>query len=96
MLQHHPLRNIMAPSALEKKYGICDLAELWRLGRVTVRKLVKDDPGVLKIQMGRNKSNIYYSVPESVAQRIYTRLLNGKLLAARSRRIYERILKDLG
>lgn len=55
-----------------------------------------DDPGVLEIQMGRKKSNIYYSVPESVAQRIYTRLLNGKLLAARSRRIYERILKDLG
>ena len=79
MLQNYPTRSITAPSALEKHYAIGDLATLWRLGRETVRKLVKDDPGVLKIQMGRKKSNTHYSVPESVAQRIHTRLLNGNL-----------------
>jgi len=37
------------------------------LGRETVRKLVKDDPGVVKIRMGRKKAHTIYSVPESAA-----------------------------
>jgi hypothetical protein len=41
-----------------------------------VRKLVKDDPGVIKIRMGPKKSHTVYSVPESAAKRIHTRLLN--------------------
>ena len=45
------------------------------MGRETVRKLVKDEPGVVKIRMGRKQSNTTYSVPESVARRIHTRLL---------------------
>jgi hypothetical protein len=46
------------------------------LGRETVRKLVKDDPGVIKIRMGRKKAHTVYSIPESAARRIHTRLLN--------------------
>ena len=41
-----------------------------------MRKLVKDDPGVIKIRMGRKKAHTIYSVPESAACRIHTRLLN--------------------
>jgi len=63
-------------TTFEKHYRIGDLARLWGLGRETVRKLVKDDPGVIKIQMGRKKSHTIYSVPESAAHRIHTRLLN--------------------
>jgi hypothetical protein len=63
-------------SAFEKHYRIGDLARTWGLGRETVRKLVKDDPGVIKIRMGRKKSHTVYSVPESAAQRIHTRLLD--------------------
>ena len=37
-------------SFAEKHYRVSDLAELWGLGRETVRKLVKDDPGVIKIR----------------------------------------------
>jgi hypothetical protein len=70
-----------APSALidntfEKHYRIGDLARLWGLGRETVRKLVKDDPGVIKIRMGRKKAHTVYSIPESAARRIHTRPLN--------------------
>ena len=64
-------------TTFERHYKIGDLARLWRLGRETVRNLVKDDPGVIKIRMGRKKSHTTYSVPESAAQRIHTRLLNG-------------------
>ena len=57
-------------ATFEKHYRIGDLARLWSLGRETVRKLVKDDPGVVKIRMGRKKAHTIYSVPESAAQRI--------------------------
>jgi hypothetical protein len=42
-----------------------------------VRKLVKDDPGVIKIRMGRKRAHTVYSVPESAVRRIHTRLLMG-------------------
>jgi hypothetical protein len=63
-------------SYAEKHYRVSDLARMWSLGRETVRLLVKDDPGVLKLRMGRKKAHTVYSVPESVAARIHTRLLN--------------------
>jgi hypothetical protein len=61
----------------ERHYRVGELATLWGYGREAVRKLVKDDPGVLKLRQGRKKAHTTYSVPESVAQRIHTRLLNG-------------------
>jgi hypothetical protein len=63
-------------TTFEKHYRIGDLARIWGLGRETVRKLVKEDPAVIKIRMGRKKAHTIYSVPESSAQRIHTRLLN--------------------
>jgi len=66
---------INSPS-FEKHYRIGELAEIWGLGRETVRRLVKDDPGVIKIRLGRKKTHTLYSIPESAAKRIHTRLLN--------------------
>ena len=63
-------------TTFEKHYRISDLSRLWGLGRETVRKLVKDDPGVIKIRMGRKKTHTIYCIPESAANRIHTRLLN--------------------
>ena len=68
--------QIQIGTTFEVHYRISDLARLWGLGRETVRKLVKDDPGVIKIRMGRKKAHTIYSVPESAAHRIHTRLLN--------------------
>jgi hypothetical protein len=63
-------------STFETHYTIGDLAMRWRLGRETVRLLVKDEPGVLKIRMGHRKALTRYSVPESVARRVHTKLFN--------------------
>jgi hypothetical protein len=63
-------------SFAEKHYRVGELAGLWGLGRETVRKIVKEEPGVIKIKQGRKKVHTTYSVPESVARRIRTRLLN--------------------
>ena len=66
----------MLDVTFEKHYRIGELARIWGLGRETVRKLVHNDPGVVKIRMGRKKTHTVYSVPESAARRIHTRLLN--------------------
>ena len=60
----------------ERHYRIGELARLWGLGRETVRKLVMADPHVVKVRLGKKKSHTLYSVPESAARRIHTRLLN--------------------
>ena len=63
-------------STFEKHYRVAELARMWRLGRETIRKIVKDEPGVIKVRMGRKKAHTIYSVPESAASRIHTRLQN--------------------
>lgn len=63
-------------SAFERHYRISELAEMWGIGRETVRLLVKDEPGVIKIRLGRKRSQTLYSVPESVAARIHNKLLD--------------------
>ena len=67
---HHP--------AFERHYRIGELAEMWQLGRETVRLLVKDERGVIRVRLGRKRAHTIYSVPESVAVRIHTRLLNSR------------------
>ena len=63
-------------STFERHYRVGELAQIWGLSRETVRKLVMDDPGVIKIRLGRKKAHTFYSVPLSAAQRIHARLLN--------------------
>ena len=60
----------------EKHYRIGDLARMWGIGRETVRRLVKDEPHVVRIRLGRKKAHTFYSVPESVARAVHTRLTN--------------------
>jgi hypothetical protein len=55
-------------------YRILDLAGRWGLSREKVRLLIKDEPGVMRFKLGRKKAHTTYSVPESVAARIYARL----------------------
>jgi hypothetical protein len=67
-------RHTQPDSTFEVHYSISDLARQWRLGRETVRLLVKDEPGVVKVRLGSRKALTRYSVPESVARRVHTRL----------------------
>ena len=55
-----------------------ELTEMWKLGRETVRLLVKEEEGVIKIRLGRKRAQTICSVPESMAVRIHTRLLNSR------------------
>jgi hypothetical protein len=60
----------------EPQYSVVHLAALWGLGPGAIRKLVQDEPTVVKIQVGRKQSSVRYRIPESVVQRIYARLRN--------------------
>lgn len=60
-----------------KFYRVSDVARILAIGRETARKLVKDEPGVVKICMGRKEAHTIYSIPESVLRRIVTRLSSG-------------------
>lgn len=64
--------------AFERHFRIGELARMWNLGRETVRLLVRDEEGVIKVRLGRKKTHTIYSVPESVAKRIHTQLLNSR------------------
>lgn len=64
-------------NGFEKHYRISELAALWGLARTTVRKLVMNDPAVLKVRMGKNKAHTVYCVPESAAKRIQEQLRMG-------------------
>lgn len=63
-------------STFERHYRLGELAAQWAMGRETCRKLFQHEPGVVKVQLGRKKSNAAYYIPESVAERVHTRLLN--------------------
>lgn len=61
----------------ERHYRIAELCELWGIGRETLRRILLDEPGVVKIRLGQRKFQTTYSVPASVAERIHTRLASG-------------------
>ena len=66
------------PQIEEKHYKPAELAALWGFSVGTVRNLIKSELGVLRLQgvgesAGRRKYTTY-SVPASVAARIYQRL----------------------
>ncbi len=59
----------------EEHYRIADVVSLWGLGRETVRQLIKDEPGVLKLALGCKGAHLTYSIPDSILKRIHNRLL---------------------
>jgi hypothetical protein len=64
-----------ADTTFERHYRISDLAKIWNIGRETIRKIVATEPGVCRVRGGLLKEITHYSIPESVARRIHTRLL---------------------
>jgi len=55
-------------------HRIRDLADRLKFSEESIRQLVKDEPGVVKVRRGRKAAHTSYSVPESVAISIYARL----------------------
>jgi hypothetical protein len=61
----------------EMHFSLKEFAQRYKMSEDTARRLVKDEPGVVKIKIGRKQARTLYSIPESVARRIYNRFVGG-------------------
>jgi hypothetical protein len=76
--QQEPLAHTVAHRISEEKhYTPSELASMWHFSPATIRKIVRNEAGVLKLQgMGSaygKRSYTTFSIPESVAFRIHER-----------------------
>ena len=80
----------------EKHYTPSELAAMWRLSPATIRKLVRNEPGVLKLQGDGSahgkRSYTTFSIPESVALRVHERLAQEPLQTQLPRRDPRRVV----
>ena len=66
--------------AHDQHYTVSELADRWHLSPNTVRRLVADEPGVIKITVGpllrnrRKRHLVSLRIPERVALRIHAKL----------------------
>jgi hypothetical protein len=66
--------------AHDQHYTVSELAKRWHLSPNTVRRLVADEPGVIKITVGallrnrRKRHLVSLRIPERVALRVHARL----------------------
>ena len=65
---------------IEKHYTITEISEQLNMSFERTRKLIKDEPGVLRFapeaMTGKHRSRTMYRIPESVVQRILRRSAN--------------------
>lgn len=74
--------SILLPdSTFEDHFSIADLAKQWRISRESIRLLILDETGVIRLSLGKT-SMCRYSVPASVARRIHTRLCTAPVTKA--------------
>ena len=64
--------------SLERHFTISQVAELWGLSDNTVRRVFRDEPGVLRTQLPslrtRKRQNVSLRIPESVVRRVHSKL----------------------
>lgn len=63
----------------ERHYSPAELGELWNLSGDTVRRMFENEPGVLVFENPVRSSSRRFRtlrIPESVAQRVYSRFSN--------------------
>ncbi len=64
--------------SMERHYTVSEVAELWSLSDNTIRKVFRDEPGVLRTQLpslrARKRQNITLRIPESVVYRVHGRM----------------------
>jgi len=70
------------PRMHERHYSPAELGELWNLSADTVRRMFEKEPGILVFENPVRSSSRRFRtlrIPESVAQRVYSRFSNSEL-----------------
>jgi transcriptional regulator GlxA family with amidase domain len=68
-------------SALERHFSVNEVAEMWNISDDTVRRLFRDEPGVLRIANPYRRLKRGYEVlrmPESVVIKVHEKLRNSR------------------
>ncbi len=79
------------PAAFEKHYSVDEIAELWGISPQSVRRLFRDEPGVLKLSMPvlqarKHKVHETLRVPASVLARLHQQRSSGFGMEVQPRR----------
>ena len=73
-----PVSEASSGAYSEQHFSVAQLAALWGLSQDTIRRLFRNEPGVLVIgnQNARDKRRRYTTlrIPESVARRVHQKL----------------------
>ena len=72
-------------TALEKHYAVGEVADMWNLSDETIRRLFRDEPGVIKIgdeERRRKRAYFVLRIPESVVLRVHEKLKSRHQYAA--------------
>lgn len=68
--------------ALERHYTLLQVAEMWGWSDETVRRVFRDEPGVLRTALpslsARKRKNFALRIPESVLVRVHERLTGSR------------------
>jgi transcriptional regulator GlxA family with amidase domain len=62
---------------LERHFTVRDLAEAWVVSENTIRRLFRNEPGVVEVDNTRRKHarrHVTLRIPHSVAERVYARI----------------------
>ena len=65
-----------SPALAEEHYSVQQIAERWGLSPVAVRRLFRNEPGVLRFgreKRGHQRDYATLRIPASVAERVYRR-----------------------
>jgi hypothetical protein len=77
-LESRAMPDDPVPNALERHYTVAQVSELWGWSDDTVRKVFRDEPGVLQNKIptirARKRQNVTLRIPESVLIRVHARL----------------------
>jgi AraC-like DNA-binding protein len=60
----------------ERHYSVKELAQMWGLSATAIRRLFRDEPGVLRFgkeKRGHQRDYVTLRIPASVAERVYRR-----------------------
>ena len=65
-----------ADASVEQHFSVKELSELWGFSERTVRRLIEQEPGVIRIQQSSRSKRSYrrVQVPASIAERIYRKI----------------------
>ena len=82
-MRPHSDQPVVAANALshsfQRHYSVAEISEKWGLSRDAIRRLFRDEPGVLVLRRPRKDSKRPYTtlrIPQEVMERVYQRSLS--------------------